>query len=132
MKNKKILILPICIISGILVAYGAYISTEREYKKESSNSAVGQNKSVEIYNPVITDAPEASEAPEYTQPIYYIVQSNGKLLILYEVDGDTKKEINSFDVNSEMFPPEDRELLKKGIKANTMEEGIEIIENFIS
>lgn len=132
MKNKKNLILPLCIVSGILVAYGAYISTEREYKKEINNSSIEQNESVEIYSPIITEAPEAAESGEIDQAVYYIVQSNEKLLILYEIDGTSKKEINKFDVNPEMFPAEDRELLKSGIKANTLEEGIQIAENFIS
>lgn len=131
MKHKKIFFLNLCSVMVIGAAICAYISIDHKHLEESKISENEKKENIEIYNPIITESPE-SVSEEKTQEIAYLIRSEKNYLILYETNGNIQKEINRFEINPEMFPFEDRELLKKGIKANSLEEGIEIAENFIS
>ena len=132
MKRKTLIIsTSAAALFCIMVFTFAQRSTHAPDSEDINQNASLQGDSVQIYRPVITADPEPPEATE-TPVIYYSLQSDGNLLKLYEVNGDTKKAVKSVPFNPEMFPAEDRQLLEKGIKANTLEEGIETMENFVS
>lgn len=114
----------LCVVA-IFTAYRLTIRNKIEEVPET------EEKSVEIYQPVITAEPEEN-SDFITEPVFYYLQSEDNMLVLYEVDGNIHKVIKSTEINMQIFPYEDRELLKNGIKAFTLEEGIEIMENFIS
>lgn len=132
MKRKVIIYSASAAVLGIITVTAAYKSIDRRSKiQEEREIASAREDSIEIYRPVITSEPEPT--PEETiEPIYYYLQTEGNFLKLYEIDGEHKKEVKSVEINTNMFPSEDRELLENGIKAFTLEEGIEIMENFIS
>ena len=70
------------------------------------------------------------ETEEEPQTIYYIVKLEGKNLVLYEVDGDNKKNITSVTINPENYPEEDIVKLETGVEAGYKEDGYAILENF--
>lgn len=125
-KKNVIMVSSICLAAGIISAVSAYIFTR---EKGAEDFVIEENK--QIYKPVVTEEPSA-EAELVYEPIYYSVQTNGSNLNLYEMRGDNKKVVKTFNVNLQMFPEEDVELLKNGIKAMTLEDGLEIMENFTS
>ena len=130
--NQKfvIIFMATAVTAGVISIISKYIITPENNPSPKTISDDNQ-KTVEIYHPMITTAPLPSDEPEECI-IYYTLQSEGDMLHLYEINGEHRKAVKSLPINPEMFPFEDRELLKSGIKANTLEEGIEIIENFIS
>ena len=131
MKYKKIIISVSVFTAAAAIAVTMAYRSVREEEKKREIASAQQEESVEIYRPVVTTEPEST--PEATvQPIYYYLQSEENMLNLYEINGESKKLVKSVEVNLQMFPQEDRELLKNGIMALTLEEGIEIIENFVS
>lgn len=122
--KKEILLSSVAII-GITGIISAYISTYTP--KEIENNVSDERQSIEIYNPVITSEPENT-----AEPIYYMLIGEGKKLNLYEINGNVKKIVKSAEITPEIFPEDDIELLKNGIHALSLEEGVEIMENFIS
>ena len=128
MKQKFSLFAASAAILSAFAIFAAYNLTRRE---ESASLPSPTEESVEIYRPVITAEPEPSPAAA-PEPIFYYLQSEDDALVLYEIDGELQKEIKRVNFSPDMLPSEDRELLKNGIKAFTLEEGVEIMENFIS
>ncbi len=129
--KKNGFIISVTAILGISGIICAYILTDNSSDIPIEENASNKEESVEIYHPVITSEPEP--APEKTaEPIYYMLVAEGNKLVLYEINGDTKKAVKSAAITPEIFPEEDIELLKSGIHALSLEEGIEIMENFIS
>ena len=124
-KKNVIMVSSICLAAGIISAVSAYIFTR---EKGAEDFVIEENK--QIYKPVITTEPETEEI--VYEPVYYSVQSVGDALNLYEMQGENRKVVKTFNVNLQMFPEEDVELLKNGIKAMTLEDGLEIMENFTS
>ena len=126
MRKKIVIASSVCMAVGIISGISAYILARKE---NSEGIVIRESETAQIYKPVVTEEPEE----EYVyEPIYYSVQTNGNALNLYEVRGGEKKVVKTFDINLQMFPGEDIELLRAGIKAYTLEDGLEIIENFIS
>ena len=123
-KILKTLMLPTALLSCAIFAF--YTMNKKEEIAEIPNL---KEESMEIYHPVVTSEPSPKIESE---PIFYYLQSEENMLVLYEINGSVQKEVKSTEINPEIFPYEDRELLKNGIKAFTLEEGIEIMENFIS
>lgn len=130
MKKRTIIISSSAAMLFCILAATAAYKLARTPDKPQSEENPPREESVQIYRPVITAEPAEEESE--TSVVYYYLQSEGNLLNLYEIDGASKKSVKSVPINPEMFPLEDRQLLKEGIKANTLEEGIEIIENFVS
>lgn len=70
--------------------------------------------------------------PEQAESNYYLVQSIGNSIYIYEIINDTKSTVKVFDVSLDMFPSEDIKMLENGIKTDTVQEAYSIIENFTS
>ena len=130
MKYKKTIISVSACMAAAAIAIAAAVAY-RPGGEEEREIASSEEESVEIYRPVVTAEPTPTAEPA-TQSVYYYLQSEENMLNLYEINGDSRKIVKSVEVNLQMFPREDRELLKNGIMALTLEEGIEIIENFVS
>lgn len=130
MKTKKI-VLSSAAVLGIAGVIAAYILTDNSPDIKSEGTPQNGDESVEIYHPVVTSEPE--ETAEITpEPVYYMVVAEENKLCLYEIEGDRKKVVKSSNIALDIFPEEDIELLKNGIHALSLEEGVEIMENFIS
>lgn len=129
--KKHTLILSSAAILGISGIIAAYIQTDNTPDININENASNSEKSVEISKPTII--PEPDETPEIVyEPVYYMLTAEGDALNLYEIDGDNKKTVKTAEITPDIFPKEDIELLKNGIHAFSLEEGIEIMENFIS
>jgi len=55
-----------------------------------------------------------------------------KRLNLYKIENGEKTLVKGIEFNTIYLPAEDRERLKKGIKLEDIEDGYELIEDFIS
>lgn len=64
--------------------------------------------------------------------IYYILKDEDKSLNLYKVENGEKTLIKEIEFDTKYLPADDRERLKKGIKLEDIEDGYELIEDFIS
>lgn len=126
MRKKILITSSVCMAVGIISGISAYILTRKE---NNEGIVIRESETAQIYKPVVTEEPE--QEPLY-EPIYYSVQTSGNALNLYEVQGGEKKVVKTFEINLQMFPGEDVELLRAGIRAYTLEDGLAIIENFIS
>lgn len=128
--KKHTLILSAAAILGISGVTCAYILTAGKPEiniKENAEADIG----AEILKPLITSEPEAP--PESAvEPIYYMLTAEANVLKLCEIDGENKKIVKTAEIMLDMLPKDDVELLKNGIHALSLEEGIEIMENFIS
>lgn len=122
-KNLNIIIISLICLLFIICVF--FIKSPPDDEPEYST----ENNSAEIYNPRITEqAPtsSAAEAIDYTLKIeneflnFYLNASSGSILL------------DSVRINSALYPTEDINALSKGITANTLEEGISIIEDFTS
>ena len=132
MKQKVLIIsMTVTVVAGIISIASTYFMNRPDYSQQKHIQESNEN-TVEIYRPMVTTEPEIIEDEPEAVIIYYTLQSEGDVLHLYEINGESRRAIKSLPINPEMFPQEDRELLKSGIKADTLEEGIEIIENFVS
>lgn len=131
MKKKGFLIsaAAAAVITGII---SAYILTERSVEIKDKEDIASDEESVEIYRPQITSEPDISSPEPTVEPIYYMVMIEKDKLCLLEINGNARKTVKSAKITPEVLPSEDVELLKNGIHALSLEEGIEIMENFIS
>jgi len=64
--------------------------------------------------------------------VYYILKDENKRLNLYKIENGEKTLVKGIEFNTIYLPAEDRERLKKGIKLEDIEDGYELIEDFIS
>ena len=62
---------------------------------------------------------------------YEIILSNSELL-LYKVDGDTRELLYSHPISENIFPNEDMEELKNGVKFDKLSDAQSLLENFVS
>lgn len=136
MKSKKILF---WLLSLLFIAVGAFssayfISTKLSPKPPTAEDAPLHAKEIiNRFEPVVSELPTLPPTPEPTPVmIYYSLVLENRMLVLYEIDGEAKKEIKKLTFEPALFPEEDIRLLKSGIRAKSLEEGIEILENFIS
>lgn len=73
-----------------------------------------------------------SQAPENTAENTFLVQSSGNSIYIYELSDSSKTPVKAFDVNIDIFPSADRELLSEGIEVYGLQDAYEIVENFTS
>lgn len=62
----------------------------------------------------------------------YLLTIEDERVIMYLISGDEKSEIYSVKIDEEYYPIEDIKALREGIVAYTVEEGYEIMENFVN
>ena len=62
----------------------------------------------------------------------YLLTIEDERVIMYLISGDEKSEIYSVKIDDEYYPIEDIKALREGIVAYTVEEGYEIMENFVN
>lgn len=62
---------------------------------------------------------------------YEIILSNSELL-LYKIDGDTRELLYSHPISENIFPKEDMEELKNGVKFEKLSDAQSLLENFVS
>lgn len=126
MKKHAVILFSAAIL-GISGITAAYIFTDNNTDINVKEALPQKDETAEIYHPVVTVEP-------YEEPpsVYYMLTAENEALKLYEVNGENKKAVKTAEITPDMFPKEDIELLKNGIHALSLEEGIEIMENFIS
>lgn len=82
-----------------------------------------------------TPTPSSTVSPTVYAPAVrktYMVQSIGNSIYIYRISDESKEIIKAFDVNMNMFPSSDVELLTNGVETETLEEAYTITENFTS
>ena len=79
------------------------------------------------------EQPEVSDEAQTAAPVtvteYEVSASKGRLC-LFEITGDSMTLIKSINIEEELFPAADREMLSQGIKAATKEEALMIWESY--
>ncbi len=86
---------------------------------------------IPIYHDMVMEEDIPTDTPK-AAVIYYSLQSQDNSLILYEVNGEQKKEVRRLPFEKTLYPEEDLSELAAGIRADSLEEGIQIMENFTS
>jgi hypothetical protein len=91
--------------------------------KDSNSSAVlkPEQKSVEK---ILSDKQETNICTEYV-----IKEHKGKMAIF---ENNSEEPLNIIDIDVINLPPEDKELLKKGVIVRTEEELMQILEDYCS
>ncbi len=100
---------------------------------DADETVIKDNKEEVLTNTVPVDDDYEEIIGEQEQiGIYYILKDENKSLNLYKVDNEEKTLIKEIEFDTKYLPAEDRERLKKGIKLEDIEDGYELIEDFIS
>ncbi|MGN0107449.1 MAG: hypothetical protein ACI4A5_07130 [Hominilimicola sp.] len=73
----------------------------------------------------------ANAEPEIKSPVYELIIEDG-ILKIYKCIGDEKTVITSEGISESVFPKDDIEELKKGVKFERLEAAQQMFENFVS
>lgn len=86
----------------------------------------------EVSEPLPTmSAAMANVEQEVKSPVYEVIIEDG-ILKIYRCIGDDKTVITSEEISEVVFPKEDIEELKKGVKFERLEGAQQMFENFVS
>ena len=96
--------------------------------KNKNNTRLKQDNS-QIYNPQIT---EENPPPVITKPLNYTLKLENGYLNFYLNSGTETILIDSSAINVSLYPENDIRVLSESITVDTLEEGINIIEDFTS
>ena len=99
-----------------------------------ADDTVVKNDNTPVYNNSVPFDDDYKEMVEEQNEIgvYYILKDENKSLNLYKVENGEKALVKGIEFDTIYLPAEDRERLKKGIKLEDVEDGYELIEDFIS
>lgn len=114
MKASKYAIIFVACVAVIAVGFMMFYS-EKDKGEEKSDRVLHFEENIEAE----------------PQEEYILTLQEGKV-VMYLVSGEQKREIYSIEIDEEYYPPEDMKALKEGISAYTVEEGYEIMENFVN
>ena len=70
------------------------------------------------------------DEPSATEEEKYLLRLENQTLTLYELSDLCERVIKSTNINKSYYPNEDILRLEEGIKAETLQQGFEILENF--
>lgn len=121
MKIKNTLIISSYVLLMALLFSGAYVVGKTGMTPERYEPETGENE--EIVEAV-------SENTAYT-PEYEVIYEDGKIII-YKCIGNIRSVVTSENVSESIFPKEDIEALKKGVKFERLENAQQMFENFVS
>lgn len=96
--------------------------------------AIGKNGAKEEDPASFTPAPETVKevtADKVESPVYELIIENGVLKINKCIDKE-KTVVTSEEISESVFPNEDVEELRKGIKFERLEQAQQMFENFVS
>lgn len=121
--------LAVCAVSS-LAAY--FISrTAMPEPPKAAEELSEETPGIPIYHDIVMEEDAPADTPK-AAVIYYSLQSQDNFLILYEVNGEQKTEVRRLPFEKTLYPEEDLSELAEGIRADSLEEGIQIMENFTS
>ena len=124
-KNRNLLVTALfCLL--VIVCFTFF---RKDNSKTQEEPPFPQNESVEIYRSQISTEADASEI---TIPVNYTVSLKDNVLNFYLNSHKETLLLESIPINVKLFPDEDIKSLLKGITVNSLEEGINIIEDFTS
>ena len=124
-KNANIIIISLSICLFFMTFFAFYrINSLKKY-----NNTTTQQDNSQIYNPQIT---EEHQTPVITKPISYTLKLENGFLNFYLNSGTETILIDSATINSSLYPENDIKALSQSITVTTLEEGINIIEDFTS
>ena len=124
-------------IYGVLCALIVGVSFGGGYlvgKVADADDAVIKDDNNPIYTNSVPFDDDYEEIVEEQKEIgvYYILKDENKSLNLYKIENGEKTLVKGIEFDTIYLPAEDRERLKKGIKLEDVEDGYELIEDFIS
>ena len=100
---------------------------------DADETVIKDNKEEIFTNTVAVDDDFEEIISEQEQiGIYYILKDEEKSLKLYKIENGEKTLIKGIDFDTKYLPAEDKQRLEKGIKLEDIEDGYELIEDFIS
>ena len=124
-KSRNLLITALfCLL--VIVCFTFF---RKDNSKNKEEAPFPQNESVEIYRAQISTEADASEI---TIPVNYTISLKDNNLNFYLNSHKETLLLESIPINVELFPDEDIKSLSKGLTVNSLEEGINIIEDFTS
>ncbi|MBE7016191.1 MAG: hypothetical protein E7417_05170 [Ruminococcaceae bacterium] len=114
MKTSKYAIIFVSCVALVAVGVMMFYSGE-ESKEDGSNQVLHHEENIEA------------------EPIEeFVLTLEDEMVVMYRISDGDKNEIYSVKIDEEYYPPEDIKELKEGIVAYTIEEGYEIMENFVN
>lgn len=97
--------------------------------ENKENQPFPKNESMEIYH---TQIGAEADYPEISTPVNYTICLKNEVLNFYLNSQTETLLLEAIPINIELFPHEDIKALSSGITVNTLEEGVNIIEDFTS
>ena len=79
----------------------------------------------------VSDAPDVKEVEKAKKSTYIVREENGKIALFEKSSDGTEKLHSTYDVPIAFLPKSDREMLKKGMKFNSIEEIKKFAEDYI-
>ena len=132
MKTSKMiklsLVLAVTVFISSLAGYICGVRANHDVEKKNSESKVSVKGTFQK-NEVIEDS---GKKEEETVGETYILKSKGSGVSLYlkKTDG-TEKLYKSYDIPVRFLPKSDREALKKGIEFNSIDDVLQLIEDYL-
>ncbi len=123
--KKRNLFSTILICMLVIVSFGFW---QRDNNVNENNAHL-QNENIKI-SP--TQLSTAADASEITTPTDYTLLLKNDVLNFYLNSEKETLLLEAIPINTELFPPEDIKELSKGITVKTLEECVNIIEDFTS
>lgn len=121
MKIKNTLVISSYVLLMAILFSGAYVvgKTGMSPKRQPTKPADGE-EIVEVVSENTTYAPE-----------YEVIYEDGKIII-YKCIGNIRSVVTSETVSENIFPKEDMEELRRGVKFERLENAQQMFENFVS
>jgi len=124
-KNTNIIIISL----AICLFLGGFLFFLRTGSLKEKNNTQTQQENSGIFNPKIM---EEQNPGSITEPISYTLRLENGFLNFYLNSGKDSILIDSSPINISLYPEADIKALSQSITVNTLEEGINIIEDFTS
>lgn len=120
MKIKNTMIISSYVLLMALLFSGAYVVGRTGMTPDKPKPEQAEVETVEVVSENTVYAPE-----------YEVIYEDGKIII-YKCIGNIKSVVTSETVSENIFPKEDMEELRKGVKFERLENAQQMFENFVS
>ena len=121
MKIKNTLIISSYVLVAALFFSVSYVAGRTVFHKDLPKPTEKPEEEI-----VETSADAGERAP------YYLVKSEGGEVIIYKCIGNIRHAIASEKISESVFPKEDMEELRSGVRFERLENAQQLFENFVS
>ena len=132
-RNLVMLTLLLCVVafSSTLVGYISGAHASQKKKSPVPNSVTNQPQLQSVSKEAQNSAP-IDFSLEKEEKIKFVLKENNGNLALFSTNGSNEEMYQQYDICIDYLPRSDRELLKKGIEVDTLEEALQMLEDYIS